>query len=72
MSQVQSAFYWREQMKPLEAVGARRSTAQVDILQKRALALIERGWTRKAVGEHLGIPVRYVTYLVRGNDRCLR
>lgn len=68
MSEVKSAFYWRENMAPLEPNGCRRSKVSVKLLAKQAAKLRDEGVSFSQIGVRLGVTKRYVCMLLNKAD----
>jgi hypothetical protein len=62
--EVKSAFYWRENMAPLEPNGCRRSKVSVKLLARDVTKLRDEGMTLTQIAARIGVTKRYVCVLL--------
>ena len=76
MTEILSAFYWRENLLRSESTdpfaGQRRTAQQVDGLRQRAIVLLESGVLQKYICQRLGISKAYLGNLLEGYKRPKR
>lgn len=68
MDEVKSAFYWRENMAPLEPNGCRRSKVSVKLLAGQVAKLREDGMTLTQIAARIGVTKRYVCLLLNKEE----
>lgn len=66
--EVRSAFYWRENMGPLEPNGCRRSKVNVRLLVAQVKKLRDDGMTLTQIAARIGVSKRYVCLLLNKDE----